>query len=84
MARRCRERTPIPTHTLAVEPDAVVVEWILTGTHLGEWRLPGRRQPIPPTGRTVRVVGADLLGFGPAGEIASDEGFTSSTYRHLM
>lgn len=62
-----------PTHTQAVEPDAVVVEWILTGTHLGAWRLPERPEPIPPTGRAMRVVGADLFGFNAAGEIESDE-----------
>ena len=62
-----------PTHMLAVEPNAVVVEWVLEGTHFGEWRLPGRQDPIPPTGRAVRAVGADLFGFNPAGEIASDE-----------
>jgi predicted ester cyclase len=62
-----------PTHMLAVEPHAVVVEWVLEGTHLGAWRLPGRQEPMPPTGRAVRVVGADLFGFNPAGEIVSDE-----------
>ncbi len=62
-----------PTHMLAVEPSAVVVEWILEGTHLGEWRLPGRQEPIPPTGQAVRAVGADLFGFNSAGEIESDE-----------
>jgi ketosteroid isomerase-like protein len=49
------------------------LEWVLEGTHLGEWRLPGRQEPIPPTGRAVRAVGADLFGFNPAGEIESDE-----------
>jgi len=62
-----------PTHMLAIEPNAVVVEWVLEGTHLGEWRLPGRQEPIPSTGRAVRAVGADLFGFNPAGEIESDE-----------
>jgi predicted ester cyclase len=49
------------------------VEWVLEGTHLGDWQLPGRQEPISPTGRTVRVVGADLLRFNPAGEITVDE-----------
>ena len=62
-----------PTHILAIEPNAVVVEWILEGTHLGEWRLPGHQEPTPPTGRAVRAVGANLFGLNPAGEIESDE-----------
>ena len=61
-----------PTRVLTVEPRAVVVEWILQGTHLGEWRSPGRK-PIPPSGKPAYVVGADLFGFNPAGEIESDE-----------
>lgn len=55
------------TRILAVEPRSVVVEWVLEGTHLGDWRS------IPVSGRAVRIVGADLLGFNPAGEIESDE-----------
>ncbi len=62
-----------PTHILAIDPNAVVVEWVLEGTHLGAWRLPGHREPTPPTGRAVRAVGADLFGFNPAGEIEADE-----------
>lgn len=58
---------------LAIEPDAVLVEWVLEATHLGAWRLPDRQDPIPPTGRTVRVVGADLVRFNSSGEIASDD-----------
>lgn len=61
------------TRLLAVEPDAVVVEWLLEGTHLGSWQLPGPQTPRPPTGRALRVVGADLLRFDRAGEIESDE-----------
>jgi ketosteroid isomerase-like protein len=58
---------------LAIEPDSVLIEWVLEATHLGAWRLPARQEPIPPTGRTVRVVGADLVRFNSAGEIASDD-----------
>ncbi len=61
------------TRMLAVEPKAVVVEWLLEGTHLGDWQLPGLASPIPATGRTVRVVGADLLRFNPDGAIESDQ-----------
>jgi uncharacterized protein (TIGR02246 family) len=42
------------------------VEWVLEGTHLGDFG-------IPPSGRAVRVAGADLLGFNASGEIESDE-----------
>lgn len=48
-----------PTHMLAIEPNAVVVEWVLEGTHTD--------------GRAVRAVGADLFGFHPAAEIESDD-----------
>jgi predicted ester cyclase len=58
---------------LAIEPNVVLVEWVLEATHLGAWRLPDRREPIPPTGRTVRVVGADLVRFNSSAEIASDD-----------
>jgi predicted ester cyclase len=61
------------TRMLTVEPHAVVVEWVLEGTQLGDWRVPGREKPIAATSRTVRVVGADLLRFNPAGEIVVDE-----------
>jgi len=54
------------TRLLAVEPRSVVVEWVLEGTHLGDFG-------IPPSGRAVRVVGADLFGFNAVGEIESDE-----------
>jgi predicted ester cyclase len=51
--------TLTPIHILAVEPNAVVVEWVMEGTH--------------PTGRAVRAAGADLFGFNPLGEVESDE-----------
>jgi steroid delta-isomerase-like uncharacterized protein/uncharacterized protein (TIGR02246 family) len=54
------------TRLLAVEPRSVVVEWVLEGTHLGDFG-------IPASGRAVRVVGADLLGFNAVGEVESDE-----------
>jgi predicted ester cyclase len=60
------------TRVLPVEPRAVVVEWLLEGTHLGELRV-ADREPIPPSCRRVRVVGADLLRFDSEGRIESDE-----------
>ncbi len=62
-----------PSHIQAIEPNAVVVEWVLEGTHLGSWQLPGHQEPTPPTGRAVRAAGADLFRFNHAGEIESDE-----------
>ncbi|MBI1786558.1 MAG: nuclear transport factor 2 family protein [Acidobacteria bacterium] len=47
-------------HVMAFPPDAVLVEWVLEATILA-------------TGRAVRVVGADLLGFNSSGQIAWDE-----------
>ena len=58
---------------LPVQPDAVLVEWVLEATHLGEWELPGSPQPIPATGRSVSVVGADLFGFNASNDIEWDE-----------
>jgi predicted ester cyclase len=58
---------------LAIEPDAVVVEWVLSATHLGDWHAPGRREPIFATGRTVHMVGADVLRFSAAGGVVSDD-----------
>lgn len=58
---------------LALEPDAVLVEWVLEATHLGAWRLPNCQEPIPPTGRAIRIIGADLVRFNSSGEIASHD-----------
>jgi predicted ester cyclase len=48
-----------PTHMLAIEPDVVLAEWFMDATY--------------PTGREVRIVGADLFRFNPEGEIESAE-----------
>ena len=61
------------TNMLSVEPKAVVLEWTLEGAHVGAWRLPGEHGELPPTGRSMRIVGADLFGFNNSGEIESDE-----------
>jgi len=58
---------------LAFESDTVLVEWVLKGTHLGDWSIPGRRQSIPATGRSVQIVGANLVDFNTSGEIERDE-----------
>jgi ketosteroid isomerase-like protein len=49
-----------PTHMLAIEPDVVLAEWFMVATY--------------PTGRAVRIVGADLFRFNTEGEIESAEG----------
>ncbi len=59
--------------TLAFEPNAVLVEWVLEATHLAEWLLPSPHQAISATGRSVRIVGADLLSFDSSGEIEWDD-----------
>lgn len=61
-----------PRQVLAIGTDAVVVEWLLEATHLGDWRPPGLQKPIRATGRKVRFVGADIFGFSASGEIDSD------------
>jgi ketosteroid isomerase-like protein len=48
-----------PTQILALEPDVVLAEWFMDATY--------------PTGRAVRIVGADLFRFNPEGEIESTE-----------
>ena len=62
-----------PFQMLTPRSDVAVVEWTLEATHLGALRLPGRSEPIPPTGRAVRFVGANLIGFNAAGEIEWNE-----------
>lgn len=59
--------------TLAFEPSAILVEWVLEGTHLGELVLSDRSESIPATGRAIRIVGADLLSFDSKGEIEWDD-----------
>jgi uncharacterized protein (TIGR02246 family) len=44
----------------AVEPDAVVLDWLLEATQAG-------------TGRSIRMVGADLFRFNAAGQIVRDD-----------
>lgn len=52
---------------------AVLVEWTLTGTHLGPLALAGSDAPVAATGRAVSFAGADVLTFSAAGLITSDE-----------
>lgn len=58
---------------LALGDDAVLVEWMLEGTHQGDLSLPGMPAPLAATGREVCVTGADLLRFDGAGAIVADE-----------
>jgi predicted ester cyclase len=67
------DATITPAQLLAFESGVVLVEWDLEGTHLGDWSVPGRAQPIPATGRAVQIVGANLVGFNASGEIEWDE-----------
>ena len=62
-----------PVRTVPFVPNTVLVEWVLVGTHSGHWRPSMSGPNIPPTGRRIRITGADLLGFNPNGEIAWDD-----------
>jgi ketosteroid isomerase-like protein len=66
-------RTPFPDQaneviSIAVDADAdtVLVEFWLTGTHLGPLRVPGRT--IEPTGRSFRVRMAATFEFAPGSD----------------
>ena len=64
-------RTPFPDQgneiiAIAHAGDTVLVEFWLTGTHLGPLRLPGR--VVEPTGRTFRVRMAATFEFAPGGD----------------
>ena len=39
---------------IEVRPDSFAVMWRQGGTHIGTWNLPGM-DPIPPTGKPVRI-----------------------------
>jgi len=67
------DATLTPSQLLAFESDTVLVEWVLEGTHLGDWSVPGRKQSISATGRPVQIVGANLMDFNTSGEIERDE-----------
>ena len=61
-------RTPFPDQgndiiAIAADGDSVLVEFWLTGTHLGPLRLPGRT--VEPTGKTFRVRMAASFEFAP-------------------
>ena len=62
-----------PGQILTPETDVAVVEWVLEGTHLGPLRLPDRPAPVPATGRRVRFVGAEIIGFDASGAIEWNE-----------
>ncbi|MEH6548002.1 MAG: ester cyclase, partial [Sneathiella sp.] len=50
-------------NAVAFDGPTALVEWQVTGTHLGTW------QGIAKTGRAVSFVGADLLTFDIAGKV---------------
>jgi ketosteroid isomerase-like protein len=61
-------RTPFPDQgneiiAMAHDGDSVLVEFWLTGTHLGPLRLPGR--VVEPTGKAFRVRMAASFEFAP-------------------
>ena len=69
-------RTPFPDQAneviaIAAAGDTVLVEFWLTGTHLGPLSLPGRK--IAPTGRSFRVRMAASFEFAPGSELIGCE-----------
>lgn len=64
-------RTPFPDQgneiiAIGCGGDTVLVEFWLTGTHLGPLRLPGRT--VEPTGKSFRVRMAATFEFGPGSD----------------
>ncbi len=64
-------RTPFPDQgneviAIAADGDSVLVEFWLTGTHLGPLKLPGRT--VEPTGRRFRVRMAASFEFAPGSD----------------
>lgn len=64
-------RTPFPDQdneiiAIAADGDTVLVEFWLTGAHLGPLKLPGRT--VEATGKTFRVRMAATFEFGPGQE----------------
>ena len=51
---------------IAATGDTVLVEFWLTGTHLGDWTFGGRT--YPPTGRSMRVRMAASFEFAPGSD----------------
>ena len=65
-------RTPFPDQgneiiAIAHDGDSVLVEFWLTGTHLGPLRLPGRT--VEPTGKAFRVRMAASFEFAPGSDL---------------
>src|ERR1700761_1779176 len=64
-------RTPFPDQgneviAIAADGDSVLVEFWLTGTHLGPLKLPGRE--VAPTGKSFRVRMAASFEFAPGSD----------------
>ncbi|HET6969593.1 MAG TPA: nuclear transport factor 2 family protein [Phenylobacterium sp.] len=64
-------RTPFPDQgneiiAIAADGDTVLVEFWLTGTHLGPLKLPGRT--VEPTGKAFRVRMAATFEFAPGSD----------------
>jgi len=56
-----------------IEGDSNVVEWVMSGTHTGV--LEGGPQPIPPTGKTLRLSGVAITKVGPDGKIIEERSY---------
>ena len=50
-----------------------VVEWVMSGTHTGV--LEGGPQPIPPTGKSLRLNGLSITRVGPDGKVTEDRAY---------
>ena len=59
--------------TVVVQGDTVAMEWTFTGTHGGPLVGPGGT--MPPTGRTVRITGAEFTRHDAAGLIVDERGY---------
>ena len=59
--------------TEVVEGDYGVVEWVLSGTHTGV--LEGGPQPIPPTGKPLRLNGLTIVKVGSDSKITEERAY---------
>jgi steroid delta-isomerase-like uncharacterized protein len=59
--------------TVLVQGDTVAMEWNFTGTHQGPLVGPGGT--IPPTGRTLRITGAEFTRHDAEGLIVDERGY---------
>ena len=59
--------------TQVVEGDHDAIEWVMSGTHTGV--LEGGPQPIPPTGKSLRLNGLSIVKVRTDGKVIEDQAY---------